>query len=100
MLGRSARVGELPLVLDAAEIRTLEQLGREDDFRALARRLTHQLGNRADVRDRVVGEGELQRGDGELGHAADLGTSTRHYEEPKATWQSRRKVWIASLCSQ
>ena len=58
-----------PFILDAAEVRPFEQLGREHDLRAFGRRLAHQLGDGADVRDRVVGEGELQRGDGKFGHS-------------------------------
>ena len=69
MLVDRARVGELGLVLDAAEIGAFEQLGREHDLGALARGLAHQLGDREDVGHRVLGESELQRGDGELGHA-------------------------------
>ena len=68
MLGRRARVGEQALVLDAAEIGAFEQLGREHHFRAFRRGLAYKLRHRADVGDRVVGEGELEGSDGELGH--------------------------------
>ena len=69
MLGGRAGGREQALVLDPAEIGAFEQLGRKHHFGALARRLAHELAHGADVGVRVVGEGELQRGDGELGHA-------------------------------
>ena len=67
-----AGVSEEALVLNAAEIGAFEQFRRKDDFGAFARRFTHQVADRADVRGRVVGEGELEGSDGEFGHAVHI----------------------------
>jgi hypothetical protein len=72
MLGGRPSLREQALVLDAAEIGAFEQLGRQDNLGALAGGLAHQLAYRADVRVGVVGERELERGDGELGHRGYL----------------------------
>ncbi len=64
--GQSA--GEMALVLGAAEIMALEQLRRKDQLRAAPGRLAHQLGDGGDILLDVVGEGELEGGDGEAGH--------------------------------
>jgi len=63
-----AGVAEEALILDAAEVMTLEQLGREHHLGALRRRFAHEFADRADVLNGVLGEGELEGGDGELAH--------------------------------
>ena len=68
MLGGRPRGREQALVLDAAEIGAFEQFGRKHDLGALARGFAHQVGHGADVGVGVFAEGELERGDGELGH--------------------------------
>src|SRR3712207_7298573 len=75
MLLRRPRPREQALVLLATEVGSLKQFGREHDLSALARRLAHELGHGADVRVRVVAEGELQCGNGELGHRSEEHTS-------------------------
>jgi hypothetical protein len=56
------------LVLDPAEIGAFEQLGRKHDLRALARPLADEVGDISDIARRVLGEGKLQRGDGDFCH--------------------------------
>ena len=68
VLAHGLGVGEQPLVLDAAEIFALEQFGRQDHLRPPARRLAHQARHVGDVGIDIIGEGELQRSDGDLGH--------------------------------
>ena len=63
-------VGEQPLVLDPAEILALEQFGRQDHLRAPAPRASRTSRDTlAMFASMSVGEGELERGDGDLGHA-------------------------------
>ena len=61
--------GEMALVLGPAEIMALEQFRRQDQLRALAGGLAHQLRDGGDILVDVVGEGELEGGDGEAGHS-------------------------------
>jgi hypothetical protein len=68
MLGDGQGAAEMALVLGPAEIMALEQLGREDQLRAARGRLAHEIGDRGDILLGAVSEGELQSGDGELGH--------------------------------
>ena len=63
---------EQVLVLDAAEIMSLEQFRREDDLRAFAGRLADEVRHGGDIGVDGIGEGELERGDFELGHALYL----------------------------
>ncbi len=72
MLGGRPGGREQALVLDPAEIGAFEQFGRKHDLGALARGFADEVGHVADVGAGVVGEGELQRGDGELGHCGYL----------------------------
>ena len=92
MLGGRPGGREQALVLDAAEIGAFEQLGRKHDLGALARGLAHQLADGADVRVRVVGEGELQRGDGELGHAGTCWVMQWKLPPPVRMWSARRPI--------
>src|SRR5205085_5979071 len=91
MLGGRSRVREQALVLDPTEIGAFEQFGRKHDLGALARRLAHQLTHRADVRDRVVGECELERGDGEL-HAGTCCEMQWKLPPPVRMWSARRPI--------
>src|SRR4051794_24163730 len=91
MFVRCARIGEQALVLDPAEIRSLEQLGRKHDLGALGCRLVDQLADGADVRDRVVCEGELQRSDGEL-HAGTCCEMQWKLPPPVRMWSARRPI--------
>ena len=61
-------VGEEAFILDAAEILAFEQLGRENDLRALRRGLVDEARDVGDVAVDVGREAQLQRGDGDLGH--------------------------------
>jgi len=70
MLGRRPGQREQGLVLDLAEIGPGKQLGREDHLRARIRGLFDQGRNGGDVLPLVMrAEGELEGGDGDLGHA-------------------------------
>src|SRR3546814_18944977 len=60
--------GEMALVLGAAEIMALKQLGREDDLRALVGGFAHECGYRVDIVVDAVGEGKLEGGDGYVRH--------------------------------
>ena len=74
VLARRPGAGEQALVLDAAEIRPLEQFRGQDHLRAPGGGLAPQLGDMGDVGGFVAGEGELQRGDCDCGHdCADRG---------------------------
>ena len=64
------RAREVVLLLRLTEVVPFEQLARQDDPRALAVRLAHELGDALDVRADVVGERGLERSDGN--HARDL----------------------------
>src|SRR5438270_11947270 len=92
MFRRGARIGEQALVLDPAEIGTLEQLGRKHDLGALARRLAHQPADRAEIRDRIVGEGELQRSNGELAHAGTCCEMQWKLPPPVRMWSARSPI--------
>ena len=87
-----SRGREQALVLDAAEIGALEQLGRQDDLGALGRGLAHELADRADVRVGVVGEGELQRSDGEFGHAGTCCEMQWKLPPPVRMWSALRPI--------
>ena len=73
--GGRQRSGEMALVLHSTEIMALEQFGRQDHLRALAGGLADQTGHGSDIRLDVVGEGQLERGDGKLGHGFIIGTA-------------------------
>ncbi len=61
------RPGEELVLLLAAEVRPLEELGRQDDLRALLRRLAHQADDLVDVLVHVArAERALERRDGDL----------------------------------
>src|SRR3954453_18987864 len=92
MFVRCARIGEQALVLDPAEVRTLEQLGRKHDLGALGRPRAHQIADLANVRDCVVGEGELQRSDGELRHAGTCCEMQWKLPPPVRMWSARRPI--------
>src|SRR3954467_11413342 len=95
MFVRCARIGEQALVLDPAEVRTLEQLGRKHHLGALDCRLVDQLADRTNVRDCVVGEGELQRSDGEL-HAGTCCEMQWKLPPPVRMWSARRPIAMRS----
>src|SRR3546814_3355808 len=63
MLIHRKGAGEMALVLGAAEIMALKQLGREDDLRALVGGFAHECGYRVDIVVDAVGEGKLERSD-------------------------------------
>src|SRR3546814_18575091 len=69
MLIHRKGAGEMALVLGAAEIMALKQLGREDDLRALVGGFAHECGYRVDIVVDSVGEGKLERGDGSVRHS-------------------------------
>ena len=97
MLLHRTRIDEQPLVLDAAEIGAFEQLRRQDDLRPFVRGFADQLGDLGDVFGLWAGQGELQGGDGDFGHAGAFRRgstccATRHSHMPI---RMRPSGWIA-----
>ena len=107
MLRRRQRPGEVALVLGAAEVMPLEQLGRQDQLRAAAMRLAHQIRHVADVFGRILAKGELQRGDGELGHWGTCCEMQWKLPPPVRMWSARtpiatrpgKRAWIATTAA-
>ena len=96
MLGGRHRCREQALVLDPAEIGAFEQLGREHDLGALARRFADQLGHGADVGAGIFGERELQRGDGDgHGRASTRGAPLRATRSSHRPSRTRASGWVA-----
>src|ERR1051325_9429556 len=92
MLGGGSGAGEQTFVLDPAEIGPFEELGRKHDLGPFASRLAHQLAHGADVRVRVLGESELQRSDGELGHAGTCCEMQWKLPPPVRMWSALRPI--------
>src|SRR3954471_12829011 len=80
------------LVFDPAEIGALKQLWRQNNLGTLGGGLAHQLTNRADIGVRVVGEGELQRSDVELGHAGTCCEMQWKLPPPVRMWSARSPI--------
>ena len=57
---------EVNVVLNAREVVAGEELGHEDDLRALVGGATHQVGHEGDVGCGVVAERGLDRADGHI----------------------------------
>src|SRR5690606_22114415 len=77
-----------------AEVAAGEQLGRQDDLRALPRRLLDQRGNGGDVVLLVLGgERELERGDGQLGHAALSNAMRGGHKRRRYLGTSAKSTW-------
>src|SRR6185503_1991237 len=90
MLRRGASIGEQAFVFGAAEIRALEQLRREHHLGAFARGLSRQLAYSADIHRRVVGESELQCGDGQFAQAGTCCEMQWKLPPPVRMWSARR----------
>ena len=73
MLVQGQGAGEQRLVLDRAEIGAFEQFGRQDDLRPARGGLAHGVGHLFDILGHVLAKGELQGGDGHLGHGVIRG---------------------------
>src|SRR4029077_18663232 len=95
-------------ILDPAEIGGFEELGWKDHFGALSGRFAHHLAHGADVRGRVVGKGELEHSDGELGHLGTCCEMQWKLPPPVRMWSARspiatrsgNKAWTTSTAGR
>src|SRR3982751_481260 len=70
----------------------LEQLRRKDHLGALGCCLAYELADGADIRIRVLGKRELQRSDGQLGHAGTCCEMQWKLPPPVRMWSARRPI--------
>src|SRR5258708_1719487 len=92
MLRRRTSIRKEALVLYATEIGPFKQLGRKHYFCAFGGRLANKLAHGPNVQDLIVGERELQRCYGELGHSGTCCEMQWKLPPPARMWSARSPI--------